>query len=506
MLSRSEYNLRKSALKRAYNQALENADVSGLMGNPFVAEGIQRQEARKALRGRGLYMGGQGAFSLGGTAGRAIGGMFGNKKLGGSIGRAVGGLTGIGSYNSNALFEASDMEVPSFHSSGDEQGAMCITYKEYVGDVYGNESGVTFSNKGYSLNPGLDGTFPLLSQLAQNYEEYELKQLVWTYRSTTSDIGSSTTGQVGTIILATNYNPDQPLFADKKTMMEYYGAASVKSTDSLLSGVECDPNKLSGSEGKYVRTNPVLYNQDVKSYDAGVFQVAVCNTPTAMANLSLGELWVSYTVVLRKPKFYATLGLGIGRDLFVSGAGTESATALMGTAAGLLTGQQNNIGCTLDLSVANAITIIFPANYSGNVAIMLVCETAGSTAFTRTVTTGVPGFFASITQTGNVTEIKDIYASGLGTSDAPNYNAISPISNGTGLTLTNMTRLMVTIHVNVAMASLGTDNSVTITSTVDSIGTTSQSSLEITEYNNYARLLSNPAPVLVNSSGVVVVP
>jgi hypothetical protein len=499
MLSKAQYNLRKSALKRQYNEALAGVDTSALTANPHIAEAMAKMEARKALRGQGLYMGGHGAFSLGGSAGRAIGGMFGNKHLGGQIGRAVGSLTGIGGYGTNALFEQSDMEVPSFHSSGDEQGAMCISYKEYVGDVFGNASGVTFSNKGYSLNPGLDGTFPWLSQLAQNYEEYEIKQLVWTYRSTTSDIGSSTTGQVGTIIMATNYNPDQPLFSDKKSMMEYYGAASVKSTDSLLSGVECDPSKLSGSEGKYVRTNPVLQNQDIKGYDAGIFQVAVCNTPTAMANLSLGELWVSYTIVLRKPKFYATLGLGIGRDLFVSGAGTESATQIMGTDAALLSGLQNNIGCALSLATANAVKITFPANYAGNVAILLNVESQGGTG----LVCAANYFVGTVsTTTGNVSYINDIYAAGSSASDSPSYYTYAPVG-----TITGNNKLMYIVHVNVQQASLGVDNSLTINTSFSSIGSgNTQSVLEITEYNNYARLLSNPAPVLVNTSGVVVVP
>jgi len=498
MLSKADYNLRKSALKRQYQEALQSVDTAGLMLNPYVAEGIQKMEARKALRGQGMYMGGRGAFSLGGTAGRAIGGMFGNKKLGGQIGRAIGSMSGIGSYQTNALIEGSSNPVATFSGSGDEQGAMIVTYKEYVGDVYGNASGTVFSNKGYSLNPGLDGTFPWLSQIAQNYEEYELQQCVWTYRSTTSDIGSSTTGQVGTVIMATNYNPDQPLFTDKKTMMEYYGAASVKATDDLLSGVECDPDKLSGTSGKYVRTNPVLYNQDVKSYDAGVFQVAVANTPTAYANLSLGELWVSYTVMLRKPKFYATLGYGIGRDYFVSGSGTESTTLLMGTNAGLLTGQQNNIGCALTLA-SNSIKVVFPANYAGNVAIMLTCETSGGTTLFVTTTDYVS---STVTTTGNVTQIADLYSSGSAATDTPSSFTKAP----TG-TITGNGKIIFIVHVNVSQASLGVDNTVELTTAVTAVGTgNQQGTLEITEYNSYGRLLTNPAPVLINASGVIVVP
>jgi hypothetical protein len=325
---------------------------------------------------------------------------------------------------------------------------------------------------------------------------------VWTFRSTTSDIGSSTTGQVGTVILATNYNPDQPLFTDKKTMMEYYGAASVKATESLLSGVECDAKKLSGSSGKYVRTNPVLSNTDLKSYDAGVFQVAVANTPTAYANLSLGELWVSYTVVLRKPKFYSTLGFGIGRDLFVSG-GSETAALLMGPQVSLLNGLQNNIGCAVTLT-SNTMKITFPANYSGNIAISFNSETSGGgTCFVWTIATA---WVTSTTLAGNVKAIKDIYGAGAASADTPDYESICP-SLTSATTPTGQNKLTYILHVNVAQASLGVDNSVTIVTAITGIGSANtQSSLEITEYNTYGRLLSLPAPVLVNPSGVVTVP
>ena len=55
MLSKAEYNLRKSALKRQYQQAIQAADTTELMSNPFVAQRIQQMEARKALKGRGAY-------------------------------------------------------------------------------------------------------------------------------------------------------------------------------------------------------------------------------------------------------------------------------------------------------------------------------------------------------------------------------------------------------------------------------------------------------------------
>jgi hypothetical protein len=167
-----------------------------------------------------------------------------------------------------------------------------------------------FVNKGFEINPGLESTFPWLSQVAQNFEEYSLKQLIFTYKSTIQDVNSAN-GQVGTVVTATQYNPSRPDFTSKMVMMEYAHAHTTKAVDTNIHGVEADPTKLSGSEGKYVRAGDVPVNEDIKTYDLGRFQIAVCGTPPVLADLPIGELWVDYTVELRKPKLYSGLGKGI---------------------------------------------------------------------------------------------------------------------------------------------------------------------------------------------------
>ena len=81
--------------------------------------------------------------------------------------------------------------------------------------------------------------------------------------------------------MATNYNASSPPFSDKATMMEYAHAMSAKTTEHMTHGVECDPSKLGGSERKYIRTNPVVPSQDLKTYDHGLFQLAVANSPAS---------------------------------------------------------------------------------------------------------------------------------------------------------------------------------------------------------------------------------
>jgi len=319
-----------------------------------------------------------------------------------------------------------------------------------------------------------------------------MKQLMFTFRSTTSDIGSSTNGQVGTVIMATNYNASSPVFTDKKTMLEYSHAASCKTTEPMIHGVECDPAKLSGAEGKYIRTNPVLVGEDLKSYDHGTFQIAVSGTPgttaaPGFANQSIGELWVSYTVSLRKPKFYTNLGLGISRDIYVSGANSEGTTSFMGTQAALLSGQQNNIGCLIALS-PNNITCTFPASYSGNVVVTLLTEGPSGTHSSANT--------PSLSVTGNVVRNNDMYAYDSSNQDIPGNFVFA----GWG---TAANTGIFQFHITVAVATSGVNNTFNIQTTGGSAVCT-QGCLDITEYNTFGR--SGAAPVLINSAGTVITP
>jgi len=418
----------------------------------FINKGMPKMiSSAKSLMGRGMY------------AGRGL-------------------YDGRGSY-SNVMMSGSTKSVPEVTSSGDESGAICISHREYVGDIFGPATTGVFDVIAFPLNPGLEQSFPWLSQLAANYEEYEFIQLIYELKSSIQDVNSAN-GQVGTLISATNYNASQPLFTDKPSMSAYYGSISSKTTDDFIHGVECDPRKLSGAAAKYVRTNPVLSGEDLKTYDHGIFQIATHNIPSGMLNGTLGELFVQYKVMLRKPKFLTGRGLAITRALFVSG-GSESATNIMGTNALLLSGQQNNLKVKLDVSVANSIKITFPAYFAGNVEIRLLCE--GSI-------TGSIGI--SPTLSGQVVLVSDIYGSQAG-SDTPSsgFNVNTSAAGGN----------ICIIHARIQPATNATDNIMTITTSIT--GTITQSSLDICEYNSsFNKDGPTGAPVLINNAGTVIVP
>jgi hypothetical protein len=149
-----------------------------------------------------------------------------------------------------------------------------------------------------------------LPQIAANYSEYAFVQLIFSFKSTVTDF-QTTNGIAGQVLTATQYNTDEEAFRDKQSMIVYHGAASAKSTGNIMSGVECDPKKLSGSHGKFVRHHSLPRGEDQKEYDLGRLTIATVDFPAVLQNQAIGELWVSYTVALCRPKLVVSRGLAI---------------------------------------------------------------------------------------------------------------------------------------------------------------------------------------------------
>jgi hypothetical protein len=306
-----------------------------------------------------------------------------------SLGKMAGVLrkaTGIGAYDvaTNDLIggASNTFEAPSFGPISDT-GEISITHREFVSDVYAPSSG-QFSNTTYPLNPGMEQTFKWLSQIACNYEEYEIKQLIFTFKTTVSDFQTST-GVVGQILVTPQYNLDNEPFTDKEAMMTYHGGASSKLSGNLLCGVECDPAKLAGAPGKYVRFQGLEQGQDIKEFDLGRLNVAMVDVPSPLFNQAVGELWVSYTVVLRRPKVVSGQGEALSMDRFAVGTPITTDSPFVSTADLVsadremwdttaqrnLIAPQNSIGTSLVCDASTAITLggnsvnipIYPAGW-----------------------------------------------------------------------------------------------------------------------------------------------
>lgn len=240
----------------------------------------------------------------GGILGKSIGSMFGNGEVGKNIGKWLGGgigsIFGSGDYTMvgsqpayNVL--ANGKQIPQFSTT---HATNIVCHREYLGDIPGTAA---FDNSAYPLNPGMANTFPWLSTIAENYQEYRFHGLIFEFRPLITDFVTS--GAPGVVVMATNYNASAVPYASKQAMENSEFAVSIKPTNGLIHGVECDTNETILAQ-RYVRTGAIPTNQDLRLYDYGTFQFATQNNPVQ----NLGELWVSYCVEFFKPILPATIG------------------------------------------------------------------------------------------------------------------------------------------------------------------------------------------------------
>lgn len=285
-------------------------------------------------------------------AGKAVGNII-NMASGGKAKKILGGLgsliSGRGDYQvtQNSIVGVGT-SVPQFSS-----GRICkVAHREYLQDV---SSSVAFSLLAYHINPGMYRTFPWLSVLAVQFEEYRILGMVFQFKSTSANALSSTNTALGTIIMATQYNPLLPNFTSKMQMENYEYSTSCRPAEDMIHPIECARGTNPVSE-LYVRNGDIESNSDIRLYDVGTFQFATVGSQAAAV---VGELWVSYDVELIKPRMF---GGQQGEAVYSSHysipvAGITSGTAYFGSSLPSSTSYES--GSNIALTFTNT-TITFP--------------------------------------------------------------------------------------------------------------------------------------------------
>jgi len=318
-------------------------------------------------------------------------------------------LVGFGDYNvsRNSIMHPSQSlssQVPMIKNS---PGGMIVSHREYIGDV---NSTVPFTPQTFALNPGLGQLFPWLSSLAQNFEEYEFRGVVLEYKSMSSDLNTaSTTSNLGTVVMCTQYNPLDIVFPDKRTMENYQFACSGKPSEHIIHPIECKRAQNVDTH-LYIRTGAALGNDaDLRLYDLGNFTIATQGMPSAFTGSSIGELWVSYEVEFFKPKLTSTLGLTTAADQITSFGGfSNNPFENIGNVD-----PNNTCGCQV-----GAQSITFPPQCHGRflISVYMNNATTGATntqlnAFSPMSCTIVNQYYAvnSISQTSQSTPFTGVY-------------------------------------------------------------------------------------------------
>jgi hypothetical protein len=234
----------------------------------------------------------------GGAAGLLAGTPAAGARYGYSLGNSAATILGLGSYSvkSNSLYNTTikSGEIPNMHSSSQ---STIVRHKEYIGDVVSSSTPGAFNAVSYSINPGLPGTFPWLSGIADQYQEYTFKGLLFEFKSSSADaIASSTNTALGTVIMTTRYNPLLPAPTGKIDALNEYFTSDAKPSEDFCHFIECAPSE-NPFQVQYVRDGPVPGN--IQNYDLG--ELYVCTQGMQGASNVCGEVWASYEVELRKP-------------------------------------------------------------------------------------------------------------------------------------------------------------------------------------------------------------
>lgn len=308
--------------------------------------------------------------NLGMQLGSAIGGGIGS--LAGPVGSAVGsGLGALGgraaSYFLNSIMGHGDYKttyntlvsadaVPQF-SSG-KWREIAISHREFIQDVVSSGTTGAFKIETFPINPAMPETFPWLAGVAQNFEEYQIHGMVFEFKSTTSNF--STTQNLGTVVMATQYNSLSPVFTNKQEMENYQFGVSTNPSCNLMHAVECE-TFLNPVHTLYVRSGPVTTG-DLRLYDLGKFSIASVGLPAA--NTTIGELWVTYQIKMLVPKLGDSAS--VADHYIISNLAAVGASTPFGAANGnpLVATNTSDFG-----TVVQGNTIDIPEWFSGNIMV-----------------------------------------------------------------------------------------------------------------------------------------
>ncbi len=171
--------------------------------------------------------------------------------------------------------------------------------------------------KSLYINPGNSVLFPIFSQIAKPYEQFRVNTLKFHYRTREYTASGSNVG-AGLVLMATNFDPDDPPFATDTEMQNYWHATSAAPYERLM-----NHNVLEGHRKSSARTGPrdaTLNNYYVypsnnvaapitgstKFYDIGLFQAATSGN--VISDDIIGELWVEHSFTMIHPKQYVGPG------------------------------------------------------------------------------------------------------------------------------------------------------------------------------------------------------
>lgn len=319
--------------------------------------------------------------ALGSMGGATVGSMFGQGAAGAAAGSSLGATLsrwlGSGDYtvSKNSLVNSlkSSGSIPMMHETGQ---TVVVRHKEFITEVLSNTSFAV--NQSFSINPGLRETFPWLARVANNYQQYSIRGMVYHYVPTSGSAVSSTNNALGSVMLQTSYrSTDDPPTSKVELLNEYWSSESVPN-EAFCHPIECDP-KENPFQVHYVRGGPLPGDENQLMYDVG--KTYLCTSGQQAANIVLGDLWVTYEIELKKPIISSDVTVGGAYYTYLDNTSSPTFASIFGSTA-----QTTKPGNLPLLTQNNTVTV--PKNVVGTFDFWVVYR--GTGVITDPNVTGAP--------------------------------------------------------------------------------------------------------------------
>lgn len=255
---------------------------------------------------------------VGGVLGSAFGPS--GAVIGAAAGDLLGNLFGWGDYEETApvnypivnnslvgMQTPLAAQIPMMHG---EDGSCRIKKREYITDI---QMSVLFNPGLWALNPIDARTFPWLSKVASQFEQYKFLGLAFGFRSLTANaLGTAGNPSMGSVTIMTQYDFLDNVVTTKTQANNALFATSCKPSESMLHPCECDPEQtpnlpLYTGINERVGAYGPGDNRDLRLNYLGYVTVATQGAPIAY---NAGELWVTYDIMLYKPMVQQPIIIG----------------------------------------------------------------------------------------------------------------------------------------------------------------------------------------------------
>lgn len=252
------------------------------------------------------------------------------------------------------------------------RGPVVVAHSEYIAEVSGS---VGFVVSNYAINPGLASSFPWLTNIAAQYEEYRVKKLHYRFET------EAPTSKAGTVILVTDVDALDTSFQSKQQAMDYRGATRTAPWQRCVHDAQAAARSPYGA--RFVRSGLPPSGGDLKTYDVGSFQLIT----QGMNDTSIvGELYVDYIFEFIGPKVNNILGQNLlGGDVRSGGVVTPGAP--LGSAPSQVSGSNIQVAVnnnSMTFSFTGRLLMTFSIIGTGISAISITPAGGASTAVTYT--------------------------------------------------------------------------------------------------------------------------